>query len=72
MDKLIITATADAENHVIVDITGAKDAAYIRERMFAKVRHFPSHFLAFLSHYVSRSTAAHSGRGTWPLLNLPN
>ncbi|KAG8929695.1 hypothetical protein FRC01_003917 [Tulasnella sp. 417] len=38
VDKLIITVTADAENHVIVDITGAKDAASIRERMFSKLR----------------------------------
>ncbi|KAG8914839.1 hypothetical protein FRC00_010471 [Tulasnella sp. 408] len=38
VDKLIITVTADAENHVIVDITGAKDAAFIRERMFSKLR----------------------------------
>ncbi|KAG8943506.1 hypothetical protein FRC04_002857 [Tulasnella sp. 424] len=38
VDKLIITVTADAKNHVIVDITGAKDAAFIRERMFSQLR----------------------------------
>ncbi|KAG8914160.1 hypothetical protein FRC01_004196, partial [Tulasnella sp. 417] len=38
VDKLVITVTPDAENHVIVDITGAKDAAFIRERMFSKLR----------------------------------
>ncbi|KAG8904975.1 hypothetical protein FRB99_000934 [Tulasnella sp. 403] len=38
VDRVIITATADAENHVIVDITGAKDAAFIRERIFSKLR----------------------------------
>lgn len=39
-NRTIITATADAENHVIVDITGAKNAEFIRERMFAKVGHW--------------------------------
>ncbi|KAG9017078.1 hypothetical protein FRB90_001857 [Tulasnella sp. 427] len=38
IDKVIITVTADAENHVIVDISGAKDADFIRERMFSKLR----------------------------------
>ncbi|KIO31639.1 hypothetical protein M407DRAFT_19378 [Tulasnella calospora MUT 4182] len=38
VDKLIVMVTADAENHAIVDITGAKDAASIRERMFSKLR----------------------------------
>ncbi|KAG8946365.1 hypothetical protein FRC00_009649, partial [Tulasnella sp. 408] len=37
VDKLLITVTADAESHVIVDVTGVKDAAFIRERMLSKV-----------------------------------
>lgn len=36
-ERLIITVTADATNHVIVDITGAQDVASIRQRMFSKV-----------------------------------
>ncbi|KAG8929696.1 hypothetical protein FRC01_003918 [Tulasnella sp. 417] len=38
VDKLIITVTPDAETHFIVDITGAPDAAFIRKRMFSKLR----------------------------------
>ncbi|KAG8909190.1 hypothetical protein FRC01_007088, partial [Tulasnella sp. 417] len=38
VDKLILTVTPDAENWVIADITGAKNAAFIRERMFSKLR----------------------------------
>ncbi|KAG9006735.1 hypothetical protein FRB93_008467 [Tulasnella sp. JGI-2019a] len=37
-ERLIITATADAEYYAIVDITGATDAAFIRERIFSKLR----------------------------------
>ncbi|KAG8884245.1 hypothetical protein FRB97_004750 [Tulasnella sp. 331] len=38
LERLIITATADAEYYAIVDITGATDAAFIRERIFSKLR----------------------------------
>jgi hypothetical protein len=37
-DKVTIMVTADSDNYATVDITGAKNAAFIRERMFTKVR----------------------------------
>lgn len=37
VDRIFITVTSDAENYVMVDLTGAKDAAFIRERIFSKV-----------------------------------
>lgn len=53
MEKLIITVTADAENHVIVDITGAMDAAVIRERMLSKVSWRKSiHRVKVTFHYI--------------------
>lgn len=38
MDKMTLMVTSDAERYTTVDITGARDAAYIKERMFTKVR----------------------------------
>ncbi len=38
MDKAIVLVTTDAENLHIVDITGAMTPAFIRERIFTKVR----------------------------------
>ena len=38
MDKVIVLVTTDAENLQVVDITGAMTAAFIRERIFTKVR----------------------------------
>lgn len=38
MDKVIVLVTTDAENLHIVDITGAMTPAFIRERIFTKVR----------------------------------
>jgi hypothetical protein len=32
--------TADSDNYATVDITGARNAAFIRERMFTKARNF--------------------------------
>ena len=38
-EKVTLLVTADAETLKTVDITGARDAAFIRERIFTKVRH---------------------------------
>lgn len=38
MGKANVLVTTDAENYHIVDITGAMTSAFIRERIFTKVR----------------------------------
>ena len=38
MEKVIVLVTTDAENLQLVDITGAMTPAFIRERIFTKVR----------------------------------
>ncbi|KAI1793829.1 hypothetical protein LXA43DRAFT_177243 [Ganoderma leucocontextum] len=38
MEKVIVLVTTDAENLHVVDITGAMTPAFIRERIFTKVR----------------------------------
>lgn len=37
-ERVTLLVTHDAENFSIVDVTGANDAAFIRERIFTKVR----------------------------------
>lgn len=36
-EKVIIVVTPDAERYFTVDISGAKDPAFIKERIFTKV-----------------------------------
>ena len=38
MEKVNVLVTTDAENLHLVDITGAMTSAFIRERIFTKVR----------------------------------
>ncbi|KAF8632574.1 hypothetical protein AX15_001784 [Amanita polypyramis BW_CC] len=38
VNKLLIVVTADSERYVTVDITGAKNAAFIRECIFSKLK----------------------------------
>jgi hypothetical protein len=40
--------TADSDNYATVDITGARNAAFIRERMFTKVRSLSGYFCVLL------------------------
>jgi hypothetical protein len=37
LDRITLLVTTDAEHLVTVDVTGANDAAFIRERIFTKV-----------------------------------
>lgn len=37
MDSVFIMVTADAKNYFMIDVTGAKRATFIRERIFSKV-----------------------------------
>lgn len=44
LERITLLVTTDAEHLVTVDVTGATDAAFIRERIFTKVR--PLYFLS--------------------------
>lgn len=61
MDKTIVLVTTDAENLQVVDITGAMTPAFIRERIFSKVRPWA---------YLAKETVRYEH--AFALLSAPN
>jgi hypothetical protein len=69
LNKLLIVVTADSERYVTVDITGANNAAFIRECIFSKVRVVPAAVCIVCSSHAVENMP---GRGARSLLHLQN
>lgn len=62
-----IFVTGDSEQYYTVDITGFRNAAFIKELIFSKVR---TRYNPALANELNRSLASDRGRGTIAILYL--